>query len=142
MQRNYRVSDDTWTDSESVPWMQLPPMSASGSPEIDEDPSLATNVQVYQAKNHLIVKAEMPGFDPEDIDVWGDERAITVQGQRTQESPIDEPNVRGRRKVQGSFHLQVELPFGVDPDAMRVAYQNGVLEIVVPQHGQEDRREI
>lgn len=86
----------------------------TGEPQVDDvrEPL----VDVFDEEDHVMVLAEMPGVDTEDVKV--------DLGERTTMTLIAE---RGQRK----YRKEVELPFAVEPETMKLSCKNGILEILV-----------
>jgi HSP20 family protein len=73
----------------------------------------------------ILVRAEMPGFDVDDLDIRLDQNTLTIRAEKQQKSD--------RRQEYRSFYRTVTLPAGVDSDKVQAKYRNGVLEVHVPR---------
>lgn len=74
-----------------------------------------------------VLRAELPGLDPEDIDVSVDDGRLTIEAERTQER-----SESGRSEFSyGSFSRSVTLPPGADEDHVEASYAKGILEVTV-----------
>ena len=91
-------------------------------------------VEEYVEGDHLVVKAEFPGVDPErDIEVTVDDGMLTIAAQR-QESTSEKSDQGYRSEFRyGSFLRQIRLPRGASPDVVSATYKDGVLEIRLPK---------
>jgi len=80
-------------------------------------------LDVSTQENEMVVKAELPGWDPNDLD-------INLRG--------DVLTIRGEKKQQGDggawqqFEESLSVPAGVEPDKVKATYRNGVLELHMP----------
>ena len=91
-------------------------------------------IDVFSKENTLVVRAEVPGVDPDDIDVTVEGDALTITGSRTFETSEElEAGYHRRELATGDFTRTVLLPDGVDAEAITAASKNGVLEISVPK---------
>lgn len=82
--------------------------------------------------DRYVVRAELPGVDPErDVDVSVENGVLRVSAER-QESTVEKGHSEFR---YGSFRRQITLPKGADEDAVQASYRDGILEIVVPISG-------
>ncbi|MFL5971719.1 MAG: Hsp20/alpha crystallin family protein [Gaiellaceae bacterium] len=88
-------------------------------------------VDVWETDNELVYAFDIPGISEDEISVEYDDGALTVGGKRTEQSE-DDRFYRYERRF-GSFSRTVGLPQGVEEDAIRADYRNGVLEIHVPK---------
>lgn len=90
-------------------------------------------VDVIHRDGDVVVRAELPGIDPEkDVDISLERNVLTIRGERRQE---ERTNGSGAYRVEssyGAFERSVLLPEGVDADDISATYQNGILEVVVP----------
>lgn len=93
-------------------------------------------VEDFVEDGSYVVRAEMPGIDPEkdiQIDVTGD--VMTIRGERREEE-----HDRNRRELHyGSFERTLPLPTGAKAEDVRATYTNGVLEVRVPYAVEEPK---
>jgi HSP20 family protein len=80
---------------------------------------------VDERDNEILVKAEMPGFEPGDLDVQIRDNQLMIQAERKQESEAE--------RQYSSFRRSVTLPAGIDPDKVQASYRNGLLELHIPR---------
>jgi HSP20 family protein len=80
----------------------------------------------------LIIRAEVPGVDPKDVDitVMGDQ--LTIRGTREQRVEEQSCSFIHREFSYGSFERAIRLPGGVKAEDVKASYSNGVLELTVP----------
>ena len=99
-----------------------------------EDVAAPIKVEEYVDGEHLVVKAEIPGVDPErDIEVTVDDGLLTITAQRLEsKSEKSEQGYRSEFRY-GSFLRQIRLPKGATPEVVSATYKDGVLEIRVPK---------
>ncbi len=90
-------------------------------------------VEDYLEEGNYVVRAELPGMDPEkDVEVTVDDDVLTISGERREEM-----REKHRREFHyGSFRRTLSLPRGVRPDQITASYTNGVLEVRVPLGGE------
>ena len=95
-------------------------------------------VEEYVDGENLVVKAEMPGVDPErDIEVTVDDGMLTIAAQR-RESTSEKSDQGYRSEFRyGSFLRQIRLPKGASPDVVSAIYKDGVLEIRLPKPAED-----
>jgi len=91
--------------------------------------SPVVRVEDFVKDNTYVLRAEMPGLDPdEDVAVTVQGDVLTIAGERREEK-----RERNRQEFHyGSFHRSVTLPPGADPDQIDASYTDGVLEVRVP----------
>jgi len=99
-------------------------------------------INIYDDGESYIARAEMPGVQPEDIDVSVTGKTLTLRGERTI-GPIDERATYHRRERRtGEFRRAFDLPEMVDNEKVQAQYANGVLEILLPRAEQVKERKI
>jgi HSP20 family protein len=90
-------------------------------------------VDVFTREQDLVVRAELPGVDPEkDIDISYADGMLTIRGERRYEDRTEEQSYYRFESSYGSFQRRIPLPKGVKVDDIRASYDRGVLEVVVP----------
>ena len=100
-------------------------------------------VEEFTEDDELVVRAEMPGIDPErDVEITVDEGVLTITAERTQEEKEEKRHFHRRELRYGSFVRRVPLPEGVDQDAISAQYENGILEVRAPLPEQAPSREV
>jgi HSP20 family protein len=91
-------------------------------------------VETYMKDDNLILRCELPGVDPRDVDVSFDESSheLVIKGERKQDKETKEEDYIYREFAYGRFERRFALPAGVKIDKMKAKYANGLLEITVP----------
>ncbi len=107
------------------------PMSA-GSPERAVELVWRPKVDVFREKDALIVRAELPGVNPDkDIEVSIEDRVLHISGQRSFDREIDEEDFYLAERSYGSFRRDIMLPEGVDAEQLEAHFENGVLSMKI-----------
>ncbi len=112
-----RWFEDRWTD------IPLTRSEGTWSPRVD----------VYDENGALVVRAEIPGVDPEDVDVTVEGGTLTISGSRRFETETDEKGFHRKEIFEGSFCRKIVLPEGTDPEAVKAQAKDGILEVSVPK---------
>jgi HSP20 family protein len=89
------------------------------------------NVEMEHRGNELLIRADLPGMDKEDIDVEVSDEAVTIRGERRQEHEDEHDGFYRSERSYGSFYRTVPLPEGSIADSAKANFKNGVLEIRV-----------
>jgi HSP20 family protein len=92
----------------------------------------APAVDVIRDKGKLIVRADMPGVKPEDIDIKVEDDILTVSGEHQEIKEEKEEKFVRRERRYGSFTRSIALPTGVDTEKITATVNDGVLEVTVP----------
>jgi HSP20 family protein len=98
-------------------------------------------VNAYANQDGMVITAELPGVKSEDLDVSVHRDAVTLSGER--QTDIEEAKGYHRReRWQGRFVRTLSLPFGVDPNGVEAAMNNGVLRLELPRAEEDKPRRI
>jgi HSP20 family protein len=93
----------------------------------------APPLDVYEDKDHLIVKAELPGMKKEDIDISLHQGSLIISGERKEESHGNEAETSRAERFFGRFQRALELPKPVDPTKVTASYKDGILTVTLPK---------
>jgi HSP20 family protein len=90
-------------------------------------------VDEYEEDGVLLVKAELPGIDPDkDVDVTVTDGMLRIEAERRQEEHKEGTGYVRREMSYGSFTRTLPLPEGVSESDIKASYEDGILEIRVP----------
>ncbi len=93
----------------------------------------APAVDIIEEKDRFILRADVPGVDPADIDVSMDAGVLTVSGERKTESTTEEDGYRRVERSFGRFYRRFSLPDTADADGIKATNSKGILEISIPK---------
>ena len=79
------------------------------------------------------VKAAVPGFKPEDIEVTFQDKVLSIKAQRRAESEKREGSYLRREMTFGNFARSIQLPGDVNVKEIKAAFENGILTIDIPK---------
>ena len=99
-----------------------------------EGPELtAPALDLYEEKDDIVVKAELPGIDKDNIEVNLTDHQLTIKGEKKKEEGTKEENFYRAERSYGAFLRTLELPKDVHPDKVKATFKNGVLEVRLPK---------
>ena len=90
-------------------------------------------VDVFEEKDEVVVKAEVPGLSKEDLDVTLTESTLTIKGEKKKEEELRDKDYHRIERSYGSFARSLELPAEVKTDQAKASFKNGILEIRLPK---------
>jgi len=93
----------------------------------------APPVDIFEKLDHLVIRAEIPGVQKEDMDVRIEHGVLTLHGERKQDTEIREENAHRMERVYGTFTRSFALPTTVDAERVSATYKDGVLEVSIPK---------
>jgi HSP20 family protein len=104
-------------------------------PEGETDQLAAGNfvpaVDVYEDEHKLVLKFEVPGIKPEDLDIRVEGRMLTVRGERKWDNEQKEENYHRIERRYGSFVRSFSLPATVDTENIDAQSEHGVLQLTL-----------
>ena len=77
--------------------------------------------------------ADIPGVDPEDIEVNMENGILSIKGERKSEHTEEKEGYKRIERAYGSFHRRFTLPESADPESIKAKSKHGSLEIVIPK---------
>lgn len=93
----------------------------------------ALPLDVIENDNAFVVKASLPGIKADDIEVTFQDQALTIKGEMKQEEEVKQEKVHMQERRFGSFCRSISLPSGVDGEAIKADFENGVLTLNLPK---------
>ena len=99
-------------------------------------------VDVFEEKEDIVVKAELPGMDKDNIEVNLTDHTLTIKGEKKKEEEVKKENYYRAERSYGSFLRTLQLPTEVKSDAVKAAFKNGILEIRMPKTEEAKSKEI
>ena len=90
-------------------------------------------LDLYEDKDNLFVKMDLPGMKREEIDVSLHEGSLSISGERKSEQKHEEAEVYRAERFFGRFQGTVTLPTPVAADKVKAEYKDGILAITLPK---------
>ncbi len=110
--------------------------------EFEQLSAWSPQTEVFQRGNELVVQADLPGMTKDDINVDIEDGQIIIRGERQNSREQTEEGFYRTERSYGSFYRSIPLPEGIDAEAAKADFRNGVLEItmLMPEQKQRGRR--
>ena len=99
-------------------------------------------VDIIEDAGNFVVLLDVPGVDPQTIEVTTEANILSVSGKRDGERQGEKTNTRIRERVTGEFRRSFRLPEGVYTDAITANGKHGVLEILIPMKAEVQPRQV
>ena len=117
LMENAFVSPEQW----SADWVPF----AASAPAMD----------VVENNDAYVIKAALPGWKPENVDITFESGTLTLKGEVNEENEQKDDNTRWHRREirRASFARAVTLPTEVEPDKAKAEFENGVLTLTLPK---------
>jgi HSP20 family protein len=91
------------------------------------------SVDLFEDRDHLVLKAELPGMKKEDIDISLHGDVLTLAGERKEEEVFDKAETYRSERFLGKFHRTLTLPVAVDAGQVQASYKDGILTVTLPK---------
>lgn len=95
-------------------------------------------MNLWADEESVIIRAELPGLKPDDLDISIDEGDLTLSGRRTPEEMPEDATYHRQERNYGSFTRSIRLPFKIEADDVEATMKNGVLTLMLPR-AEEDK---
>jgi len=99
-------------------------------------------VDIYETENELVVKADLPDVNPQDLDIRVENNILTIRGERNFEDKVNEDNYLRIERTYGSFSRSFSLATSVNSEAIKADYQNGLLTLSIPKREEAKPKQI
>jgi HSP20 family protein len=99
-------------------------------------------MDVYEEKDAVVVKAELPGMSKDDIDVNLTGSTLTIKGEKKREEEVKEADYHRSERSYGALVRTIELPAEVKPEAAQASFKDGVLNIRLPKSEEAKQKQV
>lgn len=90
-------------------------------------------IDMHQTANDLVVKASLPGFKPEEVDISITDGTINIKGEHKEEQEVKEENYFYKERRYGTFSRSLPIPVKVKSDKAEAVFEDGVLTLTLPK---------
>jgi|RhiMethySRZTD1v2_1073278.scaffolds.fasta_scaffold1576258_1 HSP20 family protein len=102
----------------------------------------APQVDVEETEKEFLVKADLPGVDPKDVDIRVVDNVLTVRGGKEEKKEEKKKNYHRMERFSGQFYRAIALPAGTDADKVNATSANGVITITIPKRPEAQPKKI
>jgi HSP20 family protein len=99
-------------------------------------------IDVSETNDAVIVKVDVPGVKPEDMEISLVDNVLVIKGEKKREEEERKENFYRMERFYGSFMRSIQLPCEVEDDKIEATYKDGVLKIVLPKKPEEKKKVI
>jgi HSP20 family protein len=99
-------------------------------------------VDIFETEGEIVVKAELPGMERNDIAVNLEKNVLSVKGERRFTKETKDDNYHRIERSYGTFSRAFSIPTTVDEEKIKADYKDGVLKIVLPKKEQAKPKQI
>jgi HSP20 family protein len=99
-------------------------------------------VDIYEDETSVIIKAEVPGIDQNDIEVRIEDNTLTLRGERKHDQTVQKENYHRVERYYGSFQRSFSLPHTIDQGNVRATCDKGVLTVTLPKREETKPKQI
>ena len=107
-----------------------------------QEKALFPVLDISESKKEIMVKAEIPGVEADDLDVSLDGRTLIIKGEKKQEKEDIDENYHRMERSYGYFSRSAQLPADVDPSKVEASYKKGVLKVVLKKTRESEAKKI
>lgn len=100
------------------------------------------SLDVYDKKDAVVVKSDLPGMTKDEIDVSIENDILTIKGEKKREEDTKDENYIRSERFYGTFQRSIALPASVDASKAKASFKDGVLELVLPKKEEAKPKQI
>jgi HSP20 family protein len=104
--------------------------------------SWSPSVDIYETEQELVLTAEVPGIEDNNIEIKIEDNTLTLKGERKFEKETEEENYHRIERAYGSFYRSFSLPPHINQDKIEAEHENGVLRITMPKKHESKPRTV
>ena len=104
--------------------------------------SFTPAVDIHEEAKQFVVRADLPGVKPADIEITAEKGVLAMRGARNFEQQNDDGHYSRVERVSGKFVRTFTLPENVQTDAIKAQFKDGVLELTIPKVAKAEPRKI
>jgi HSP20 family protein len=102
----------------------------------------APAVDIFEQEGNIVLKAELPGIDPKDVDIRLENNVLTLRGERKVDNEVKRESFHRIERAYGTFARSFTLPSTVDQQSIKADYKDGVLKVVLPKREEAKPKQI
>ena len=102
----------------------------------------APPVDIFEQGDNLVIRAEVPGMEKDDVDISIENNTLVLRGERKREANFEGKDAYRLERSFGVFTRSFALPKTVDSARITASYKNGVLELTLPKAEEAKQRRI
>jgi HSP20 family protein len=102
----------------------------------------APPVDIYETENDIVLKAELPGVDPKDVEVKVEDNTLYLKGERKFEKEVRNESYHRVERSYGSFARSFSLPNSISTDKVKAEFKDGLLTLTLPKREEAKPRTV
>jgi HSP20 family protein len=99
-------------------------------------------VDIVEEKDRFVLRADLPGVNPDQIDISMENGILSIAGERREERTERVEGMQRVERISGKFYRRFSLPETADADNVSAKSSNGILEVEIPKQAQVQARRI
>ena len=110
--------------------------------KFEEHGLMYPSVDMFEKNNEIVVKADIPGVDKDDISISIANNVLTIKGETKKEEEVKENDYYYSERSRGEFVRRLQIPEGVQENKVTADFKEGILEIHMPKSAKSKPKEI
>ncbi len=102
----------------------------------------APAVDIYETDQSIVLKADLPEINPEDVEIRVEDNILYLKGARKMEKEVRQENYHRVERAYGTFARSFALPHTVSADKIAADYNKGVLRVTMPKREESKPKQI
>lgn len=129
------------------PWAELNALTRSSRldalmGDMEQPQAAFPPVNVWTSPRGATITVELPGVDPDALDIAATGKTLTLKGHRKPDTPEKDATCLRCERPKGEFTRTITLPFEIDTNQIAARYQDGVLSITLERPASQQPRKV
>ena len=116
--------------------------SDASHPAVTDSSAWSPPVDLHEENDRFVLRADLPGVAPKDIEVSAEDGTLTVRGERPARERVSNDGLEHIERASGTFLRRFTLPDSARAEAIKAHYADGVLEVEIPKQPQAEAKRI
>lgn len=114
--------------------------SLGGGQSMQQQAAWAPQMEVFRRGDRIVVRADVPGVNKDDLNIEVDDGVLTLSGERRAQNEENGDGWYRSERSYGRFERSIPLPEGVDANQCEATFNDGVLEVTLPAPKEQERK--
>jgi HSP20 family protein len=124
------------------PWRTIEKLNRAASGMLSQPESEFPAINIWADPDKAIITSELPGIDPEKVEISVNGKSITLRGSRTSEDACEGECYHRQERWQGQFTRTIDLPYLINTERVEARFNKGILHLTVPRAEADKPRKI
>ncbi len=112
------------------------------NPKNDSLTAFVPPAEMEETEDAIHIRLEVPGINPEDLDIQASAESVSVRGERKWENKTEDKGMKRTEFRYGTFQRVIPLSTRINHNAVQADYKNGLIELTLPKAEDEKQKAV